>query len=1161
MSSIYFVPNKGQYPSTVLYTFNTREAQMLVFKDRIRLIALHKQSFKNKEEEKAVWPKEKHIVDIKFKGSNELSPIEITNNESPIFNYFTSNANATNIKAASEVRFENVYKGISLRLYSNKAGSLEFDWLISSAADYKKIMMSFEGQDFLHVNKKGALEVGLRFGTLKLDIPQTYQLTKNDKRIPIKNRFVLSGVNTAMYSLTGKVDSRMPLVIDPVLIWGSLMDGNSANFDAYMFGGAKDAIGDLYVCGGSQNITNTNIQSVSYGSPSAGIIATPPSGCCGFATGANGEGVDWLIMKIKGDGSAVLTYTFFGLSSTQANPNLEQAHCISISPNGGSIFVGGICNSSTAIVAQGTLPALSAAYTANTAFGGTASTTSSMPTVAVFTSDLASLKYRTFIGNSNSGISGDIPSIEALNDNDFIVASYVSGSLGNGAGGVPYANGPDNSYAGNNDVYIAKFTNFNTRAWGTYIGGNGDDEVFDMRLLSTGDVAFCGKFTSTVATTTTLVNEVATTTNRNGSTSTSDGMVGVLKSDGSAFNMLSMVGGSKADQFSGLDIGNCDTLYLVGTTSSTNYPNIGVGVMQTTNTGTGTSAMILFKCAASGGTAGTTASYYGGASSGKQDIANSIVYLPTGKLFIFGSTESSTGLNPANNIAGNTYYNATFQGGTPQAWDMFFIECSNDLKTKYLATYVGGDGADYLGNTGVQVTGKQTVLLSDSSIGIFTTTHSTVASFLPNVISASGVFDNTKSNGNNDSWIMIDLNVQDLFVDIDAGDAPISYGKATTLIATSGANATITLGNRVDADVYYPPSPGTGANYDDNEGNGSPRKTATAIYYDVGASGSTLANDEDALTTPIPSILTTNTTYSLTVPFYNNSGQTCSIYGYIDFNRDGSFTGPNEMQSMTGLLSNANAAGTAGRTATLTWTLPGGVSIGASYLRLVIVQGTGSPALTGCSNGLNNSRNQALGVGEVEDYPVTISTPLPLTLLSFHVARQNNLAFLSWQTTNEVNIADFDLQRSTDAINFVSIHQNAGTNSNVYINNYTYTDDISNIPSGILYYRLKIIDQDGGYTYSPIVKLDNNSSGVFSITAVPNPFTEKLIVNISSPSNQNSTMILSDASGRLVARRSLLLKKGDTILALDEATQIPKGLYFLTITGELSGQTLKLIKQ
>ena len=92
MNRIRFVPNKGQYNSDVLYTFNTPEAQMVVFQDRLRFIALHniKVNADNTLNNTHAIQSEKHIVDIKFKDANVLKGREVIDPNAPSYNYFYS---------------------------------------------------------------------------------------------------------------------------------------------------------------------------------------------------------------------------------------------------------------------------------------------------------------------------------------------------------------------------------------------------------------------------------------------------------------------------------------------------------------------------------------------------------------------------------------------------------------------------------------------------------------------------------------------------------------------------------------------------------------------------------------------------------------------------------------------------------------------------------------------------------------------------------------------------------------------------------------------------------------------------------------------------------------------------------------------------------------
>ena len=63
-------------------------------------------------------------------------------------------------------------------------------------------------------------------------------------------------------------------------------------------------------------------------------------------------------------------------------------------------------------------------------------------------------------------------SIEALNDNDYILAANVNANLGNGAGAVNYASARlDQTYNAGLEGIPTNSRNFNTRSWGTYVGG------------------------------------------------------------------------------------------------------------------------------------------------------------------------------------------------------------------------------------------------------------------------------------------------------------------------------------------------------------------------------------------------------------------------------------------------------------------------------------------------------------------------------------------------------------------------------------------------------------------------------------------------------------------------------------------------------------------
>ena len=100
---------------------------------------------------------------------------------------------------------------------------------------------------------------------------------------------------------------------------------------------------------------------------------------------------------------------------------------------------------------------------------------------------------------------------------------------------------------------------------------------------------------------------------------------------------------------------------------------------------------------------------------------------------------------------------------------------------------------------------------------------------------------------------------------------------------------------------------------------------------------------------------------------------------------------------------------------------------------------------------------------------VTSCGPLPVKLSSFTGRYSNGIATLDWQTSQELNSDYFELFRSYDAIEFVSVAKIASAGFSNIIKNYNYNDRIGGANN--VYYRLKQVDINGKETFSSIIKL------------------------------------------------------------------------------------------
>ncbi|HXO76170.1 MAG TPA: hypothetical protein VN824_13055, partial [Puia sp.] len=122
-------------------------------------------------------------------------------------------------------------------------------------------------------------------------------------------------------------------------------------------------------------------------------------------------------------------------------------------------------------------------------------------------------------------------------------------------------------------------------------------------------------------------------------------------------------------------------------------------------------------------------------------------------------------------------------------------------------------------------------------------------------------------------------------------------------------------------------------------------------------------------------------------------------------------------------------------------------------------------------------------------YPVssvfsfTPPVPLPEQLLSFTGTRLDALSQLSWTTSEEINTASFDIERSGDDQSFSSIGTVAAHGNSATTTDYTFIDN--NPLKGNNYYRLKMVDADAKFTYSKVILL--NFGSTLTVHVSPNP--------------------------------------------------------------------------
>lgn len=189
----------------------------------------------------------------------------------------------------------------------------------------------------------------------------------------------------------------------------------------------------------------------------------------------------------------------------------------------------------------------------------------------------------------------------------------------------------------------------------------------------------------------------------------------------------------------------------------------------------------------------------------------------------------------------------------------------------------------------------------------------------------------------------------------------------------------------------------------------------------------------------------------------------------------------------------------------------------------------------------------------------TGSLTLPLHLLDFSGSIAGNDNLLRWTTAQEENTALFDIQRSSDGTSFTSIGRVNAAGNNLGQLDYTFTDADGYILP-VAYYQLKMIDIDGRFTYSPIIRLQRNAD-IFELTASPNPFRGELQVRISSSERRNAVVSLTDISGKVLLNHKLTLENGMRTFKIPGTQKLAAGTYMLTIAAGDDMKVIKVIKE
>ncbi len=191
--------------------------------------------------------------------------------------------------------------------------------------------------------------------------------------------------------------------------------------------------------------------------------------------------------------------------------------------------------------------------------------------------------------------------------------------------------------------------------------------------------------------------------------------------------------------------------------------------------------------------------------------------------------------------------------------------------------------------------------------------------------------------------------------------------------------------------------------------------------------------------------------------------------------------------------------------------------------------------------------------------------PLPVTLLSFTAKKKGstNDVLVEWVTASESNTSHFEIELAKGNTGwqqnqFVKIGEVSSVGNSSTGQQYSFTDIETN-KSGIRYYRLKMVDIDGQYTYSAIRPVLFDQEIQWQVS--PNPSSGLFHLTCQAEAGAAISLRAIDANGREVYRQKHIGTGFVQRLEVDLSKGLSRGIYLLEAVTGSKRQVFNLVKQ
>ena len=525
-------------------------------------------------------------LSLSFVGANQMPaivPIEKLPTKINQYNGQDDQNWRTKIPAFTGIHYQELYPGVDLE-YAGRNGSLKSTFTIAPGANPDLIRWQYNGASTLAIDEtSGNLLVAMADQSKLVEQAPIAWQNIDGRRLPVSAAFTLAADHSISFAL-GSYNQALPLIIDPTIVYETTL--NLGDFDSGL-DIVTDASGNAYVLGQVYDTNNDVL-----------IAKLSPQGALLFATYLRGSKVDFgggIALDASGDiyvAGGTDSSDFPILNATQAVKNgvTRDAFLTKLGSNDGSLlfstyFGGSRSDEIHDITLNDSGEIYVVGYTESTDFPTQDPIQSGLNLNQCFCEDVfvtrlspdaMTVLFSTYLGGSFEDYGQSI----ALDGNDNI---YITGRTQ--SDDYPTLAAIQPNRAGqyqDEDVFVSKISAGGSLVYSTYLGGTDLDSIRRIAVDTAGNAYLAGTTRSEDFPTTpgafqeTFVGGVLDcgTAGFGGPVNCSDMFVTKISSDGSFLSYSTYLGGGLTDSATGIAVDDAGQAYLVGYTSSSDFPGV-----------------------------------------------------------------------------------------------------------------------------------------------------------------------------------------------------------------------------------------------------------------------------------------------------------------------------------------------------------------------------------------------------------------------------------------------------------------------------------------------------------------------------------------------------------------------------------------------------------